>query len=179
MSSFILRKKAKKKRGFAEYKQDAEEEKDQFIAELKERLQKMKLRVPHRPKDESEEYLEPMMPGDITSLTDEGLGKLHGEFAAMVSYVYAQMGLRAVEHAISKRADRLMRARVRLEKSGTVEDKAAKTEVDSRTRAVSELLLVAESTEVLTKSILDGFIVGKELCSREMTRRIANSNGRS
>lgn len=172
-----LRIKAKKKqrRGFQEFKAEAEREKDQFIDELRVRLQRMKLHVPRRPKDENDEVLDPSMPSDITNLNDTRLGQLHGEFAAMASYVYGQLGLRSVEHAIAKRAERLTRAKVRIEKSGTVEDKAAKTEVDSRTRAVSELLLIAESTEVLTRAVFDGYLVGRDLCSREMTRRM-NSN---
>jgi hypothetical protein len=168
-----------RKRGFVNYKEEAETAKDELIVLLNERLRKMKLRVPHRPKDENERDMNPEMPADITSLNDEQLGKLHGEFAALASYVYGQLGLRSVEHAISKRADRLTRAKVRLEKDGTVEDKAAKTEVDKRTQAVSELLLVAEGTEVLTKAIHDGYLVGRDLCSREMTRRMnTNQNQR-
>jgi hypothetical protein len=145
---------------------------------LRERLQKMRLRVPRRPKDIDGNPLDPQMPADITMLNDEQLGRLHGEFAAMVSYVYGQLGLRAVEHSISKRADKLMRAQVRLGKSGTVEDKAASTETDSRTRAVSELLLVAEATERLTQAIHDGYLVGRDLCSRDMTRRMSTNNQR-
>jgi hypothetical protein len=144
----------------------------EVLDSLKDKLKRMKLRVPERPRTDDGKLIDPRIPADITLLNDEQLGRLHGEFAAMSAYVYGQLGLRSVEHSIQKRIDKVTRAKVRLLKSGTVDDKAAKTEVDSRVKSSGEKLIVAEGAEVLTQAIMDSYLVGRDLCSREMTRRI-------
>lgn len=144
---------------------------EEVLDAIRHQLKRMKLRAPPRPRDEDGKLLDPIIPADITQLTDERLGQLQSEFAAMAQYTQMQLALRAVEHAIAKRNDRIMRARVRLEKSGTNDDKAAKTDVDSRAKKTTQMLLVAESAERLTQAVHDGYIIGRDLCSREQTRR--------
>lgn len=143
-----------------------------ILLELKERLRRMKLRVPQRPKDEKGNYIDPQVPPDITKLNDEQLGKLHSQFAAMMAYVYGQVGLRAVERAIAEQTNIKTRAHVRLVKTGTVADKQAKVETDSRAETSGEMLLVAQSAEGLTQAIFNAYQVGRDLCSRELTRRM-------
>jgi hypothetical protein len=138
---------------------------------LRQQLTRMRVRAVRRPVDAEGEPLQPQFPHDVSKLTDEALARRQSEFAAMAQYAQFQLALRAVEHSIARRADRITRAKVRLEKSGTNDDKAAKTEVDSRSRATSHLLLIAEGGERLTQAVLDGYIIGRDLCSREQTRR--------
>lgn len=145
---------------------------DAVIDAMRERLKSMRLHSPRRPKKEDGSLLDPSLPADITSINDEHLGRLHGEFAAMCQYAQFQLAMRATEHAIAKRVDRFTRARVRLEKSGTNDDKAAKVEIDSRTRKSGIELLVGEGQERLTQAIFDSYLIGRDLCSREMSRRM-------
>lgn len=158
----------KKKKKLPEVKDDSEE----VLQVLHERLKRIRLKVPPRPLGPDGKPANPVLPRDITLLTDEKLGRLHGEFAAMVSYTYGQLAVQSVKHGISKRYERIVRAKVRLTKSGTVDDKAAKVEVDPRVQKSSLDMLAAESMEVLTESIHQGFQVGKDVCSREITRRM-------
>lgn len=159
-------------------KPSVKDDSEEIIELLRDRLRQMKLRVPRRPRGAHDRPLDPKVPRDITMLNDEQLGRLHGEFAAMVAYVNGQLGLKSVEAAIARRADKITRARVRLTKEGTVDDKAAETEIDPRVVETGELLLVAESVEVMTKAIYDGYVVGRDLCSRELTRRMNLIQGR-
>lgn len=152
--------------------QSVDTQDDAILESIKARLREMKVRAPRRPKNEDGSLLEPVLPADITAISDLALGKLHGEFACMAQYAQFQHALRAVEYSVEKRHDKITRAKVRMEKSGTNDDKAAKVEVDSRCRESSLRLLVGEGQERLTEAVLNGYTIGRDLCSREMTRRI-------
>lgn len=166
MAKFTVRKSQRRR-----YQKQVADEKDYVIDKLRERLRSMRLKMPKRPKDENGDWLDPMLPADITMITDEELGRIHGAFALMAQYVKFQVSLRAVEHAIAKRAENSIRARVRLEKDGTVADKGAQVEMDVRTRDVSLEALIGESEERLTAAILDGYLIGRDASSREIARR--------
>ena len=153
------------------YQKQVQHERDHVLDQLRSRLKKMRIRMPKRPLDEHGKCVDPMLPYDITQITDEELGRIHGAFALMAQYVKFQVSLRAVEHAIARRAENSIRARVRLEKDGTVADKAAQVEVDVRTRDVSLEALIGESEERLTEAILDGYLIGRDASSREIARR--------
>lgn len=145
---------------------------DGVLDTMRARLDSMQVRVPRRPKNADGGLLEPRLPTDITALSPEGLGKLYNEFSCMAQYAQFQLALRSVEHAVTKRVDRLTKARVRLEKAGTNDDKAAKVEVDPRSRKSSLEQLTSEGEERLTQAVLDVYLIGKDTCSREMTRRL-------
>lgn len=156
------------------------DDRELVIEQMRQRLKLMKVRAIPRPRNRKGDWLNPTLPTDITLVTDEALGRIHSEFACMAQYVQFQLALRAVEHAVSKREERVVRARIRLTKSGTNDDKAAKTEVASETRAASLTAMIGEAEEMLTQSLLDGYVIGKDVSSREMTRRMNTSqNNRS
>lgn len=152
-------------------------EREVVLQQLRDRLKQMRVKAPRRPRAEDGSKLDPLLPPDVTAITDEELGRLQGEFALMAQYAQFQVALRSIEHAIAKRGDRFTRARVRMEKTGAQADKAAKVEVDPRTRAISFELLVGESQETLTEAVLQGFVIGRDLCSREQTRRMGTYGG--
>jgi hypothetical protein len=146
---------------------------DRVMDRVRERFDTLRVRTPARPTDSKGEPLNPRLPNDLTTLNDEELGRVFSEFACMCVYVKMHLAVRAVEHAEAKRRDKITRAQVRLTKEGTVEDKAAQVEVDSKTRSSSYELLVVEGTEVMTSALMESFLIGRDAASREMSRRQA------
>lgn len=145
------------------------------MARMHARVEAMKLRLPPRPmkrlKGGEEIPLDPALPSDLTLLTDEKLGRLFSEFACMAQYVTFTLAMRSVEASAKKAREKFTRAKVRMEKTGTVVDKEAKVEVDPRTREAVFDHTVADGTEVLTRAVMEGYLIGRDACSREMTRR--------
>lgn len=128
-------------------------------------------RIPRRPKNPDGSFLDPQLPTDLTLVEDEELGRIHSEFACMARYAQLVIAVKAVEAAKVKRGDKVIRARVRLEKSGTNPDKDAKTEIDPRTRQSAVEVLIGEGVESMSKAMLEGYLIGRDACSREQTRR--------
>lgn len=131
------------------------------------------LTVPRRPKTLDGEDLNPELPADLTALTDQELGRLHGEFACMAQYIQLRLAQRSVETSVYKSEERKLRAKVRLEKTGTNPDKEAKAEVDPRVRELGFHYLVAEGAQTMTDAAMSAFLIGRDATSREMTRRIS------
>lgn len=141
-------------------------------AAVKERMRSLQLRAPRRPLNEKGEPLDPQLPRDLTALSDIAIGKIHGEFALMAQYATLHLAILGVVAAATKKADKITRAKVRLEKTGTNPDKEAKVEVDPRVRTIGFDVLVGESTCTLTEAALQGYLIGRDAISREMTRRM-------
>lgn len=119
----------------------------------------------------SDELLNPRLPINLTSLNDVQLGRLHGEFCLMAQYVQLQMAVKAVEKATAQKAEKITRAESLLRRSGTVADKAAQVEIDPRVLARSLSSLVGENVEKLSEAFFEVFLIGRDACSREMSRR--------
>lgn len=135
------------------------------------RLEQMQIRLPDRPLGKSGEPLNPQLPYDLTSLNDVKLGQLYSEFCTMAQYAQMHTAITTVEKAIAKQREKFMRAKVRLQKEGTVPDKEAQVEVDSSVRKRVVATLTGEGIETLTQSMLQGYLIGRDAISREMTRR--------
>lgn len=131
----------------------------------------LQVRVPPRPALKNGQLLEPLLPEDLTVLNDVLLGRLFSEFACMAQYVQLHLAAKSVNTAIKRRIERHIRASVRLEKDGTVEDKTAQVDVDIRSIDISFDLAVAEGVEVMTKGVMDMYVSGRDAISREITRR--------
>jgi hypothetical protein len=78
-----------------------------------------------------------------------------------------------VRRATTKASEKYLRAETRLGRPGTVATVNAQVEVNGRVFDAMTLSLVDENVEMLTQAMLEAFILGKEACSREMTRRFA------
>lgn len=157
---------------------------DDRLKEVFERIDKkfrtLGLRVPPRPVGEDGEPLDPVLPPDLTALSDQQLGRLFSQFACMAQYIQLYLARRGVETAVYKSEEKKLRAKVRLEKSGTSPDKDAKAEVDPRVREMGFHYLVAEGAWTMTDAAMNAFLIGRDATSREMTRRISLlQNGRA
>ena len=124
-----------------------------------------------RPLREDGSPLNPVLPADLTFLDDIQLARLYSEFSLMSQYVKLQLARMVVEHSDDKRQEKMTRALVRLEKSGQVGDKDAKCEVDPKTRESAYRTQVSYGTQVLTEAMLESYLIGRDSCSREQTRR--------
>jgi hypothetical protein len=150
--------------------QEEPQEQDVMKA-VDDRFQRLDILPIPRPVDADGAHLNPRLPSDLTVLNDIQLARLYSEFCAMAQYVQRHMARLDVERADTKRLEKTMRARVRLEKSGQVGDKDAKVEVDPKTVEAAFKAQVAYGTSVLTEAVMEGYILGKDACSREQTRR--------
>lgn len=143
----------------------------QAVEMAKARLKAASLRMMNRPVDEDKKPLDPRLPENITYLSSEELGNLFAQFAIMSQYTIQVVAIAAVERAARARIDKFTRARAHLQKTGTIADKAAKVEVDQAVRQTGFELLKGDSTTTLTEALLNSYVIGRDTCSREMTRR--------
>jgi hypothetical protein len=138
------------------------------------RLKRAQLRLPRHPVNVDGSYAEPDLPPDITALAPQELGTLHGQLAAMAAYAGAASALAAVDLVDKQRALRTEKARAHLlaRTQKTQDERRAQVELTERVQLLAEQECVAQATRDLMQSVYDGYIVRKEACSREMTRRI-------
>lgn len=142
---------------------------------LKKRLRKLKLKVLDRPLDKKGNPLSPQLPPDLTALNDEQLGRLYGHFCLMVQYVQLQLAVQSVKRALADRAEKYERARTWLLASGTVGDKEAQVEVDTQVQEASLEAITEGTSETLKDALMQSYLIGKDACSREITRRQATT----
>lgn len=113
----------------------------------------------------------PRLPRDITAISSEDLGYLHGSFSAYTAYLADQTALAETAASRVEAYYELFRAEVRLRKSGTVADKDAKTLADPEVQTLEQELLVAQAKARLLKAKERGYDRQASALSREMTRR--------
>lgn len=145
---------------------------DAVMASLKKRFMKMSVKTIPRPKDYDGHDLNPRLPPDLTALNDEELGCLYGHFCQMVQYVQLQLAMQGVRRALSERAEKYERAKAWLMKSGTVGDKEAQVEVEQEVQKRGLEALVESAAESLKDHLMQSYLIGKDACSRELTRRL-------
>lgn len=138
---------------------------------IKKRLERLQLGLPERPCGPSGDPLDPKLPSDLTSLNDIKLGKLYGQFCQMSQYAQLHLAIYSVQKSVYRQAEKYLRARSHLQQEGTVADKSASVECDKRVREMTMKSLVEQGTEDLTQAMLASFLIGRDACSRELTRR--------
>lgn len=117
------------------------------------------------------EDINPVLPSDLTRLTDTELGALYTEFSAMVVWVGYRHGLAATLRIKLEAEKNRMFSRLFLQQSGNREEKKAKADTDPGMVEVEDDWILAQTMETLLFPILQGYIAGKEATSREITRR--------
>lgn len=142
----------------------------------KARLKAARIRMMTRPLADDGTPLDPKLPNNVTEITSEELGDIHSQFAIMTQYAIQITAIADIERAARARIDKFTRAKTHLFKTGTVQDKAAKVETDPAVQKSSFETLKSDSTHVLTRAMLDSYLTGRDLCSREMTRRMSESS---
>lgn len=128
--------------------------------------------------DSSKRTINPRLPEDLTALGDRELGKLAGQMTAMGQWLEEQLALADIEHTAHEAHLEQLKARVRLEVTGTVPDKAAKVEADPRVIAAVNETFLKEATFKLLRAKLRGYDKAYTALSREQTRREMERNAR-
>ena len=147
---------------------------DTVLVRLYAKLDELELHALKRPVDrKTGEPLEARLPSDLTALSDEQLGRRYTDFCRMAQYTQQRLAILGVEKAIAKTKDRYARAETRLLQTGPAADKLAKVEVDELVRERGIDLLTAEGVERITHALFESYVIGKDACSRELTRRMA------
>lgn len=147
------------------------------IPEVKRRFERMRLLSKPRPTLADGEPLNPQLPIDLTVIDDENIGRLFSEFCVMAQYATERLAAHTVVRAAAEMREKHERAVSRLNKDGTVDDKAAQVQLDPKVRRWALETLTGEGVEALTKAMLESYLIGRDAVSREMTRRIALSPG--
>jgi len=134
-------------------------------------LEGLGVTCPGQPVQSGGGEIRPMMPDDISRISNPDLGKLHGQFVMMcewLDWTVAEADLRNVTQ--ESYLDHI-KAEIRLTKSGTIADKDSKTLNDKRyiDEELKSLTLNAKSK--LLRARLRGYERCAAALSREMTRR--------
>lgn len=159
----------KEKRRFVDTKnpQEASFEENRSSEIAIEKLKKARLSIPSAPSGNTC----PQMPEDITELGDKDLGHYMGIYSAWISYAESVSALADIRATTRENIFDFVQAKVRIEKSGTVQDKSDQTTVDERYQEALSDFETASATRSLTQSLLRGYIRNYEALSRELTRR--------
>jgi hypothetical protein len=124
-----------------------------------------------QPKYKTGFHCRPVMPSDVTRITNDELGKLHGEFVLMcewLDWIVAEADLRSASHESYLGH---IKAEIRLKKSGTVADKDSKTLNDKKYIEEELKALTLNAKSKLLRARLRGYERCASALSREMTRR--------
>ena len=144
---------------------------DVRLQSLIDKLVSWRIKPIERPVYEDGEDINPVLPQDLTRITDQALGALYTEFSAMVVWTGYRHGLAAVLRAKLEAEKERTFSRLFLMQSGNREEKKAKADTHPTMIEVEDDFLLAQSMETLLYPILQGYVTGKESTSREITRR--------
>ena len=151
--------------------QPKDEGASEALATIQRKYGKMQLRQVPRPVGISGNVMNPVLPADLTVLNDVQLGRLYGEFAAMAQYAQLQLAIHGVTAAVSRRDEKIVRAKARLRAECSRDDKPSFIEVQDQVKKATLDLVVCEGVAELTRAVFEGFLVGRDALSRELTRR--------
>lgn len=125
-----------------------------------------------RPLEEDGSPMDPRLPPDITRVTDEELFRLYGQFCAMAQWVGFQLGIVQTQKLISEQERERLKSRLWLAETGNREDRKAKVDSNADFQRAENEALVKAALEGMTYPVFNGYLIGKEATSRELTRRL-------
>lgn len=137
-----------------------------LMANTMKELHKAGLPLPKRPGDGA-----PQLPGNVNDLHDDELGYYLSSYARWCDYGEFVVANADVRHCMAASNHEYIASRVRLEKTGTVPDKASKTHIDHRYQESLLEMETAFATLRMSKSVLSGYQKMYDALSREITRR--------
>jgi hypothetical protein len=150
-----------------------EEEVEQFrvMQKAQAKLKKAGLPKPTQYRDDEDEPLDPKLRADLPSISNAELGVLMGQFVAMCEYAAYAAAVADVNRTTALSILNFVEAKVRLSKSGTVRQRADKTEVDPRVVAARTEFLERDAVATLTAALQKNYERGYTALSREISRR--------
>jgi hypothetical protein len=144
------------------------------IDSVQQRLTSAGFTLPQQPQQQT------LLPRDITLIDGPELGRLMGEFAALIAYTQTHVALHEVEAAARKNKHDLARSRAYLllrasSEKRTEREREALLDTDPQIALLHAALTESEALVTLTKALLNGFTVQYGTLSRELTRRGVNA----
>lgn len=135
------------------------------------------VRLPGRPLAETGDALEPRLPYDVTRLNDHELMRLFNSYVRVLQWAGVQHAKSAVEAAEYRRQEKIMRAKKFLVAGGNRETRSAEVETNPQVIEVGMKAGVAESMREILYALKEGYLEGKAVISRELTRRVELERG--
>lgn len=134
-------------------------------------IRRAKLPFPRRPTDEDGKELTPRLPNDLSAATSDKLSRLITQFTALADYASVAAAEADIELSVAEHVYEYVQSTVRLGKSGTVQDKADKTNIDPQVKAAAQHYYNALALSKLTTQLLRAYERDISTISREITRR--------
>jgi len=130
------------------------------------------LQLPEQPRDDNGVVLMPVLPNDVTRLSNEQLGRLYGEFAAISIYATAHLALSDIDHTEVEYTADMTEAKFGLQAEGSNKDQrmfALKTNL--YVKQGREKAMQKRARKVMLSKLIDGYEKATNTLSREMSRR--------
>ncbi len=139
--------------------------------EVDKRFRAMKLGRVERPMD-GDQPLEVSLPEDITQVQDELLGRLYSDFARMSMFAACHVGETESKLSIVKKDFALAVAEETILYAGKAGLLKATLATHPRLQPLEEEITVLTAVLGLAKAMMKSMNVGRDSCSREITRRV-------
>lgn len=141
------------------------------------KLRKARLSIPKRPVDEEGNPLSLSLPRDLAATSSEKLGQLMTQFTSQADFIAVAATEADIELNVAEHVYERIQAMVRLQKEGTVQERADQTMVDPEVKAAAQNYYRAVALSKMTQTLLHACERDLNAISREITRR-ANEMGR-
>ncbi len=145
---------------------------DEIVDSAQGLLNRIGLRLPKKPKDAKGRDIELEFPDDVSAISTEELGKLHGQYTTMVDYVRCQLALYDIRHMTTKHNERVTHTLEGLRSKGSsVKEREARGMTSEKSSARSQAHYVRVAEYKLLSAVYEGYLDKKGALSREITRR--------
>lgn len=145
---------------------------DAIIDGALETLRNFRLRLPKRPVTDDGDLLEPELPDDLSKVTTADLCQLMNDFARMADYAEAALALIDGQDSVTSMNEKVIQ-KLEYLRSGakSQKDKEAFAFISEEALLKSAQALQRRAEKTLTKAVLERYIRGYKVLSRELTRR--------
>ena len=144
---------------------------DAIIDGALETLHNFRLKLPKRPVTDGG-YLEPELPDDLSKVSTADLCQLMNDFARMADYVEPTLALLDGQDAITSQNEKVIQKIEYLRSNAkSQKDREALSIISKQTLLKGARALQRRAEKSLTKAVLERYIRGYKVLSRELTRR--------
>lgn len=144
---------------------------DAIIAGALETLHNFRLRLPKRPVTD-DGYLEPELPSDLSKVTDIDLCQLMNDFARMADYAEATVAIMDGQDSITSQNEKTIQKIEYLQSNAkSQKDREAMAQISPQVLLKGARAHQRRAEKLLTRAVLERYIRGYKVLSRELTRR--------
>jgi len=140
---------------------------DEAIAAVK----KARLPIPKRPTDAEGTPIVPKLPQELANATGMMLARLMSQYTGLADYAGYATALADIDLSTATHVYEHVLAKVRLQKTGSVQERTDKALTDPRVRSAARHYYSAEALAKLTNALSRSYERDLATVSREVTRR--------